>query len=94
MSFLLLVVELVGLVPSSDFGWLICDLPPTVVTGRVERGTILKGAEVEIVGLGSQMKTTLTGVSRHSPCFSDHVLTEATDRDGKRRTSSLAASVC
>ncbi|KAL8278634.1 hypothetical protein RQP46_008926 [Phenoliferia psychrophenolica] len=34
----------------------------TVVTGRVERGTILKGAEIEIVGLGSQLKTTLTGI--------------------------------
>jgi elongation factor Tu len=34
----------------------------TVVTGRVERGTILKGAEIEIVGMGSQFKTTLTGV--------------------------------
>jgi len=34
----------------------------TVVTGRVERGTILKGAEVEIVGLGSTVKTTLTGI--------------------------------
>lgn len=38
----------------------------TVVTGRVERGTILKGAEIEIVGLGTQMKTILTGVY-HSP---------------------------
>jgi len=34
----------------------------TVVTGRVERGTIMKGAEVEIIGLGSNMKTTLTGI--------------------------------
>ncbi|KAI5481312.1 elongation factor Tu [Pseudohyphozyma bogoriensis] len=34
----------------------------TVVTGRVERGTILKGAEIEIVGMGSQLKTTLTGI--------------------------------
>jgi len=33
----------------------------TVVTGRVERGTITKGAEIEIVGLGSSFKTTLTG---------------------------------
>jgi elongation factor Tu len=33
----------------------------TVVTGRVERGTITKGAEVEIVGLGQSFKTTLTG---------------------------------
>ncbi|PWO00905.1 translation elongation factor Tu [Tilletiopsis washingtonensis] len=34
----------------------------TVVTGRVERGTITKGSEIEIVGLGSSMKTTLTGI--------------------------------
>jgi len=35
----------------------------TVVTGRVERGTILKGAEIEIVGMGASFKTTLTGAS-------------------------------
>lgn len=34
----------------------------TVVTGRVERGTILKGAEIEIVGQGMRTKTTLTGI--------------------------------
>jgi elongation factor Tu len=34
----------------------------TVVTGRVERGTIQKGAEVEILGLGNTFKTTLTGI--------------------------------
>ncbi|KAF5355870.1 hypothetical protein D9756_003818 [Leucocoprinus leucothites] len=34
----------------------------TVVTGRVERGTANKGAEVEIIGLGSKMKTTLIGI--------------------------------
>ncbi|KAF9585077.1 translation elongation factor Tu [Lunasporangiospora selenospora] len=34
----------------------------TVATGRVERGTITKGAEVEIVGMGSSLKTTLTGI--------------------------------
>ncbi|PVU97873.1 hypothetical protein BB561_000257 [Smittium simulii] len=34
----------------------------TVATGRVERGTILKGAEVEIVGLGPPIKTILTGI--------------------------------
>lgn len=47
----------------------------TVVTGRVERGTILKGAEIEIVGLGTQFKTTLTGqfrvISIHAICFID-----------------------
>lgn len=34
----------------------------TVVTGRIERGTITVGEEVEIVGLGDTKKTTVTGV--------------------------------
>ncbi|KAI8093224.1 elongation factor Tu [Halteromyces radiatus] len=34
----------------------------TVATGRVERGCINKGSEVEIVGMGPTIKTTLTGV--------------------------------
>jgi elongation factor Tu len=34
----------------------------TVVTGRVERGKIVKGKDVELVGLGSSFKTTLTGI--------------------------------
>ncbi|NXD32378.1 EFTU factor, partial [Spelaeornis formosus] len=34
----------------------------TVVTGRVERGTITKGAEIEIIGMGASFKTTLTGI--------------------------------
>jgi len=34
----------------------------TVVTGRVERGTIQPGAEVEIVGMEATRKTTVTGV--------------------------------
>jgi len=34
----------------------------TVATGRVERGTITKGAEVEIVGMGPTQKTILTGI--------------------------------
>ncbi|CAO3645237.1 unnamed protein product [Cunninghamella blakesleeana] len=34
----------------------------TVATGRVERGVITKGSEVEIVGMGPTIKTTLTGV--------------------------------
>lgn len=36
----------------------------TVVTGRVERGTALKGTEVEIIGFGQSIKTTLTGVGK------------------------------
>ena len=34
----------------------------TVVTGRVERGTIVKGAELEILGQGTRTKTVLTGI--------------------------------
>ena len=34
----------------------------TVATGRVERGTIKVGEEVELVGLGETKKTTVTGV--------------------------------
>lgn len=34
----------------------------TVATGRVERGKITKGADVEIVGMGETLKTTLTGI--------------------------------
>ena len=34
----------------------------TVATGRVERGTIKVGEEVELVGLGDTRKTTVTGV--------------------------------
>ncbi|KAF8168037.1 P-loop containing nucleoside triphosphate hydrolase protein [Crassisporium funariophilum] len=34
----------------------------TVATGRVERGVASKGTDVEIVGFGPPMKTTLTGI--------------------------------
>ncbi|KCV68083.1 elongation factor Tu [Fonticula alba] len=34
----------------------------TVVTGRAERGIIKKGDEVEIIGYGSTIKTTVTGI--------------------------------
>lgn len=34
----------------------------TVATGRVERGVITKGADVEIIGYGAHHKTTLTGI--------------------------------
>ena len=34
----------------------------TVVTGRVERGTLKKGEEVEIVGLRDTQKTAVTGI--------------------------------
>ncbi|KAJ2746824.1 translation elongation factor Tu [Coemansia sp. BCRC 34301] len=34
----------------------------TVVTGRVERGQIVKGQELEVVGFGAPFRTTLTGI--------------------------------
>ena len=34
----------------------------TVVTGRIERGLVKVGEEIEIVGLGATRKTTVTGV--------------------------------
>jgi len=34
----------------------------TVATGRVERGRVKVGDEVEVVGMGSDIKTTVTGV--------------------------------
>ncbi|KAI0238632.1 translation elongation factor Tu [Massospora cicadina] len=34
----------------------------TVATGRVERGTVTKGSEVEVIGNGQQFKTILTGI--------------------------------
>jgi elongation factor Tu len=34
----------------------------TVVTGRAERGTLLKGQEVEIIGLGKKQKVAVTGI--------------------------------
>ena len=45
----------------------------TVVTGQIERGVVKKGAEVEIVGYKSKLKTTVTGESlkviEHHACF-------------------------
>ena len=34
----------------------------TVATGRIERGKVKVGEEVEIVGFGASIKTTVTGV--------------------------------
>ena len=34
----------------------------TVVTGRIERGIVKVGDEIEIVGIGETRKTTVTGV--------------------------------
>jgi len=37
----------------------------TVVTGRVERGILAKGAEVEFIGLGRHLKSTITGIEAY-----------------------------
>lgn len=34
----------------------------TVITGKVERGVIKKGDEVEVIGYGNKLKTTVTGI--------------------------------
>ena len=34
----------------------------TVVTGRIERGKIKKGLEVEIIGQNAKLKTIVTGM--------------------------------
>lgn len=39
----------------------------TVVTGRVEQGIIKVGQEVEVVGMGSKIKTSVTG-KKLDPC--------------------------
>jgi elongation factor Tu len=42
-----------------------------VVTGSVEQGSITKGSEIEIVGYGPTVKTTITGVEMfHKGSFS------------------------
>ncbi len=43
----------------------------TVGTGRIERGTIHTGDEVEIVGLGETRKTTVTGVEMFNKTLND-----------------------
>jgi len=43
----------------------------TVVTGRIERGKVEVGNEVEIVGLGDTTKTTVTGVEMFNKILED-----------------------
>ena len=43
----------------------------TVGTGRVERGKVVVGQEVEIVGLGETRKTTVTGVEMFNKTLQD-----------------------
>jgi elongation factor Tu len=43
----------------------------TVVTGRIERGTVKVGEEVEIVGIKDTSKTTVTGIEMFNKSLSD-----------------------
>jgi elongation factor Tu len=45
----------------------------TVATGRVERGKVTVGEEVEIVGLGETMKTVVTGLEMFNKTLDDGV---------------------
>lgn len=40
-------------------------VPIPIMFVQVERGTAVKGGEVEVIGLGGYLKTTLTGIGRH-----------------------------
>ena len=41
----------------------------TVVTGKIERGTVRVGEKVEVVGLGETQSTVVTGIEQfHQPC--------------------------
>ncbi|KAA1107721.1 translation elongation factor Tu [Puccinia graminis f. sp. tritici] len=40
----------------------------TVVTGRVERGTVTKGTELELIGLRMNQKVALTGIEMSVRC--------------------------
>ncbi len=45
----------------------------TVVTGRIERGKVKVGEEVEIVGIKDTMKTTVTGIEMFNKSLSEGV---------------------
>ncbi|HLU65194.1 MAG TPA: elongation factor Tu [Kofleriaceae bacterium] len=69
----------------------------TVVTGRIERGKIKVGEEVEIVGLGDTRKTTVTGVEMFKKLLDEGqagdnagILLRGTKRDEVERGMVLA----
>jgi len=69
----------------------------TVVTGRVERGKVLVGDEVEIVGLGETRKRVVTGVEMFRKTLDEGqagdnigVLLRGTDKDEVERGMVLA----
>src|SRR5262249_33679086 len=69
----------------------------TVVTGRIERGKIKVGEEVEIVGLRDTQKSVVTGVEMFRKLLDEGVagdnvgcLLRGVDRDGVERGQVLA----
>jgi len=70
----------------------------TVVTGRIERGKIKVGAEVEIVGITDTRKTTATGVEMFNKTLEDGqagdnvgILLRGIEKDDVQRGMVLAA---
>jgi len=69
----------------------------TVATGRIERGKIKVGEEVEIVGLGESKKTVVTGVEMHRKTLNEGIagdnvglLLRGVEREGIERGQVLA----
>ncbi|WP_119358680.1 elongation factor Tu, partial [Meiothermus granaticius] len=69
----------------------------TVATGRIERGKIKVGEEVEIVGLGESKKTVVTGVEMHRKTLNEGMagdnvglLLRGVEREGIERGQVLA----
>jgi elongation factor Tu len=70
----------------------------TVVTGRIERGVIKVGTEVEIVGIAETTKTTVTGIEMFNKSLQEGqagdnagVLLRGTKKDDVHRGQVLAA---
>jgi len=70
----------------------------TVVTGRVERGKLKVGEEIEIVGLGETSKTTVTGIEMFNKQLQEAqagdnagILLRGTKKDGVHRGQVLSA---
>jgi elongation factor Tu len=69
----------------------------TVATGRIERGVVKVGEEVEIVGLGDTRKTTCTGIEMFRKLLDEGragdnvgILLRGIDKDGVERGHVLA----
>ena len=65
----------------------------TVATGRVERGVIKVGEEVEIVGIKDTTKTTCTGVEMFRKLLDQGEAGEPSDRAWCRRYLSDGAEI-